>query len=301
MSPNTRHFNRTAWITLSISLALLLFSTAQKAYRLTLPTDGWTFTTGEIGTADQDRPTYQSNLLGRPSPLQMGDRLLAVEGRPFQTPYVQAHTGQLQPLSNWRAGQTVRYTVEREGRAVLLDVPLYTWSAGVILWAILTNLSLWASVLLAAVGWFVFLMRPREWAARALLLFSICLLVNSISVMVVDWSLPELLTPGILPIAVFFSNWIFAVIMFPSLLLLTLVFPHPKQSVQRHSGPVLMLLYGLVPFLIVSIGPIAAIAERLSLSPKTVRNQVSIIFSKLDVTSRAEAIIKAREAGLEPE
>ncbi len=41
-----------------------------------------------------------------------------------------------------------------------------------------------------------------------------------------------------------------------------------------------------------------AIAERLSLSPKTVRNQVSIIFGKLHVTDRAEAIIKAREAGL---
>ena len=41
-----------------------------------------------------------------------------------------------------------------------------------------------------------------------------------------------------------------------------------------------------------------AIAERLSLSPKTVRNQVSIIFSKLQVSDRAEAIVKAREAGL---
>jgi DNA-binding NarL/FixJ family response regulator len=42
----------------------------------------------------------------------------------------------------------------------------------------------------------------------------------------------------------------------------------------------------------------AAIADRLSLSPKTVRNQVSTIFSKLQVTDRAEAIIKARDAGL---
>jgi DNA-binding NarL/FixJ family response regulator len=42
----------------------------------------------------------------------------------------------------------------------------------------------------------------------------------------------------------------------------------------------------------------AAIAERLSLSPKTVRNQVSIIFGKLQVADRPEAIIKAREAGL---
>ena len=41
-----------------------------------------------------------------------------------------------------------------------------------------------------------------------------------------------------------------------------------------------------------------AIAERLFLSPKTVRNQVSIILSKLQVSDRGEAIIKAREAGL---
>jgi DNA-binding NarL/FixJ family response regulator len=42
----------------------------------------------------------------------------------------------------------------------------------------------------------------------------------------------------------------------------------------------------------------AAIAERLVLSPKTVRNQVSTVFSKLQVASRAEAIVRAREPGL---
>ena len=41
-----------------------------------------------------------------------------------------------------------------------------------------------------------------------------------------------------------------------------------------------------------------AIAEKLVLSPKTIRNQVSNIFSKLQVATRSEAIIKAREAGL---
>jgi DNA-binding NarL/FixJ family response regulator len=47
-----------------------------------------------------------------------------------------------------------------------------------------------------------------------------------------------------------------------------------------------------------------AIADRLYLSPKTVRNQVSSIFSKLQVADRGEAISRAREAGLgrsEPE
>jgi DNA-binding NarL/FixJ family response regulator len=40
------------------------------------------------------------------------------------------------------------------------------------------------------------------------------------------------------------------------------------------------------------------IAERLSLSPKTVGNHISNIFSKLQVADRAQAIIRAREAGL---
>jgi pimeloyl-ACP methyl ester carboxylesterase/DNA-binding CsgD family transcriptional regulator len=39
------------------------------------------------------------------------------------------------------------------------------------------------------------------------------------------------------------------------------------------------------------------IAQALVLSPKTVRNYISIIFSKLAVTSRGEAIVRARQAG----
>jgi DNA-binding NarL/FixJ family response regulator len=42
----------------------------------------------------------------------------------------------------------------------------------------------------------------------------------------------------------------------------------------------------------------AQIAAELYLSPKTVRNNVSNIFAKLHVADRAEAIIRARDAGL---
>jgi DNA-binding NarL/FixJ family response regulator len=42
----------------------------------------------------------------------------------------------------------------------------------------------------------------------------------------------------------------------------------------------------------------AAIAEQLSISLKTVRNHVSNIYNKLQVADRAQAAIRAREAGL---
>jgi DNA-binding NarL/FixJ family response regulator len=40
------------------------------------------------------------------------------------------------------------------------------------------------------------------------------------------------------------------------------------------------------------------IAEKLVISGKTVRNHITSIFSKLQVADRAQAIIKARDAGM---
>ena len=44
--------------------------------------------------------------------------------------------------------------------------------------------------------------------------------------------------------------------------------------------------------------PNGVIANQLALSPKTVANYVSNLFSKLQVPDRAQAIIRAREAGM---
>ncbi|HWJ18033.1 MAG TPA: response regulator transcription factor, partial [Geobacterales bacterium] len=41
-----------------------------------------------------------------------------------------------------------------------------------------------------------------------------------------------------------------------------------------------------------------AIADQLSVSPKTVRNHINGIFDKLNIPNRAQAIVRAREAGM---
>ena len=42
----------------------------------------------------------------------------------------------------------------------------------------------------------------------------------------------------------------------------------------------------------------AAVSRRLGVSPKTVRNHLSNVFTKLQVADRSQAIVRAREAGL---
>ncbi len=43
----------------------------------------------------------------------------------------------------------------------------------------------------------------------------------------------------------------------------------------------------------------ADIADRLFLSPKTIRNNISSIFSKIQVANRSQAIVRARDAGFD--
>jgi DNA-binding NarL/FixJ family response regulator len=65
---------------------------------------------------------------------------------------------------------------------------------------------------------------------------------------------------------------------------------HPFPSLTEREHEILTLMAGGLTN--------AAIASRLYLSPKTVRNYVSTIFTKLHVTDRPQAIVRAREAGL---
>ena len=69
------------------------------------------------------------------------------------------------------------------------------------------------------------------------MLLGVCLVSAQISAAVIDWSVPELLRPPLYLVAVFFSNWIFATVMLPSLLVLTLSIPRPRGPLTPLAAP----------------------------------------------------------------
>jgi DNA-binding NarL/FixJ family response regulator len=75
-------------------------------------------------------------------------------------------------------------------------------------------------------------------------------------------------------------------------------FSTPRQDVPREAFPELTDREREILELIARHETNPEIARRLHLSQKTVRNHVSNIFTKLQVSDRAQAIVRARKAGL---
>ena len=75
-------------------------------------------------------------------------------------------------------------------------------------------------------------------------------------------------------------------------------FTNMRPIIPQHAFPELTDREREVLALIVDGKSNAQLAELLSLSPKTVSNHISNIFNKLQVLDRAQAVSKARQAGL---
>ncbi len=249
-----RRFRGVSLIILLIGGVLLICSTAQLAYRLTLPTDGWSYTSGAIGTAAEDTITYNTNLINQPSSLQSGDFVLAVEGHPYAELMSHALTGEPTLVGNWRAGTTVRYLVQRGDTTVALDVPLYHWRVRDVVRLALGNVWLLIHLISAALGLFVFYKRPYDIAARVMFMLHTILLAASISD-TLYWGLPEIINPPALLLALVWSNWIYGGLIAPTVLFLALTFPQPKPFILQHPLLVTATVYGTLPLLVLLAGP----------------------------------------------
>ncbi|OGO40884.1 MAG: hypothetical protein A2W36_02315 [Chloroflexi bacterium RBG_16_58_14] len=278
-----KRFDRGARLTLIVALFLVLLPLPFALYSLSVPTDGW----AKTGDMPDVVWIFEQNILGAPSMLDPGDHLVALEGQPI------AGTENISVPAGWAAGGSLKYTVERHGQLLTIDVPQVNWTlAGWLRYNTRTSSSVankLASLLLLVIGLFTFFKRPDSPAAHHLLIFCAAQLGFTII-----FSLPQ-------EISMEFDPWVswtwfipfiyISVFTGPPLLAFSLTFPRPKTSVQHRPWlvlvpyalsllPVALQLAGMPPMIGISLAAVLILATLASL--------VHSLFTQRDAVSRAQ-------------
>jgi hypothetical protein len=248
---NESNFKRGAWFTLLVVIFLFVVGIGGSLYFFTLPTDGWfavpapDFAGGSI--------IYQQNMMGAPSALQAGDQVIAVDGIPSEQQ-------DLSPLADrWRVGETFRYTVEREGKQLDINVPLVAWQVGpaLLYWIYQSNnFGFIGMVLFLIIAALAFFKRPNDHAARALFFYAALFPSLTGFLQAGQTSPVSLVFPALATVFGVMTFISYSLLYPPALLQLALVFPRPKPIVQRYPWleyvPYIVGL-AIVPFFILGI------------------------------------------------
>ncbi|MDQ4077601.1 MAG: hypothetical protein M3220_15310 [Chloroflexota bacterium] len=169
--PGKASFTAGSWATVVVAMCLLALAAAFVWLQLTSPSDGARLEPGE--SVWRPNGVVVTALGEQPGGLREGDLVVAAAGRRMEE-WAQAFFEPGAPRPRWQVGQSVSYTVLRDGRPVELEVTLSRYHLS----AVLTRN--WSTILFAfvsqIVATFVFLRRPREPAARVLLLWAAALM-----------------------------------------------------------------------------------------------------------------------------
>ena len=176
--PSASRFTASSWAVLGLAVLLVaIFGTFIGAHAAG-PSDGAWFMLGP--SALRPNGVEVAPLEEEPGSIREGDVVVAVEGRPLES-WIREVSAPWTARSRWDVGQTVTYTVERDGTATDLTLTLERYPLGAILarsWGIFL-----AAFLFALVSSFVFFKRPGDPAARVLLLFGVAVVTTVASIM----------------------------------------------------------------------------------------------------------------------
>jgi two-component system, NarL family, sensor kinase len=135
------------------------------------PSDGARLEPG--GSALRSNGVEVTVLRSQPGGLETGDIVTAVDGRSLET-WAQALFNPSADRPDWQHGETVRYTVDRSGQILELQVTLRRYPLQEV---VRQN---WGTILFAAVfqiiATFIFVRRPANYAGRILFLSASCIL-----------------------------------------------------------------------------------------------------------------------------
>jgi hypothetical protein len=231
-----RRFNTGSWVVPAIGISYIVSAVVYVLLAFAQPTDGWLY---------QSNPAAEQiaveNQAGRASPLHVGDKLLAIAGIAVNTGVLQSKA----PPPGWRVGGLARYSIERAGHVMQLDVPLVARPGSALLRFVVgggeSNAFL-SSLLCLLIGFGVFWLRPRETAARLLLLTLVFFMTN-ISI-VADSNPARMFYPPALFAYYTITGYLWP-LMFAMITHLALVFPVRKWPLTRYPRVALITLYGL--------------------------------------------------------
>jgi hypothetical protein len=241
--PPEHRFDRSSWLALGFACLLSGYTAVVAVMMLLTPGDGWALNSHLVaGRLDEDQPiSFQYHLTGAASPIMAGDELVAIEGLTVEQLADRAYAFYRNRPPTWDDGTVLRYTVRRDGHLLDLDVPLHRaslWSVGAnlarqALAQLLTQTA--ASLFFFTVGAVVFVLRPRERAAQALLILGAGFLPF-------EW--PDVTGSAFYPFplpSTPLEPWMAAIL--PSIACLVLVFPRPRGPLRRFPRLSVLLLY----------------------------------------------------------
>jgi hypothetical protein len=239
-SANERRWTAGSFLAAGFALFLFVYNLGFSIWSTTLPSDGWMF----AGILNLEEPVviFTKNILGEPSSIQPGDKLLAINGETIQHLADAAHAFfRLQP-PNWPDGTVLEYTLLRQGQTLSVEVPVRRLS----FWQYFgaynqVGISQWVQLVggffFLIVSLVVFLLRPSNRAAHALLLIGVTFGLIGVPY---NSSITTFLYPQP-PISIPFDGWTLGINA--SLMYLVLVFPHPKLPLRKYPRLTIALLY----------------------------------------------------------
>jgi hypothetical protein len=175
-----------------------------------------------------------------PGGLRAGDVVVAVEGRSIDDWLHDAATGQW-GRAKWNGKQALGYTVARDGRVMVVAVPLTPYPLGPALaedWSFYLFL-----VYQVTISLLIFVRRPQLEAARLLFLASNAYLTASVMVFL-NFQVSDLLQGWFVQF-VLWANLILAYYANPTILHFTLIFPRRHPVLARHPALLIWVYLGI--------------------------------------------------------
>ncbi len=242
--------NPVSWVILAIAALVGLYNTTLVVWPLLPPSDGWLYAEPYVEAGERRLVTQEYAGGDKPTTLRAGDQVLSIEGQAAEAIVGGGVAPDGKRPEGWAAGRTVRYTVLRGSQTLALDVTLFDFApSGMAAYALSsgpTTLVMTIIMLaMAAIGGVVFWRRPRDPAARVLLVFSVAIATGLPDVPTTAGGLFEPLTrwENYLP-----HPWL--TLLLPNIVMLLLVFPVVKRPMRTHPWLTGFLVYGSAQVLI---------------------------------------------------